>query len=199
MTHFFASMAVTLFSLRLLLFLLLHVLPGGIHPIHNTVSDYAASSERRTRLLAATASWTAAAAWLALGATVLSSTGRPDLALAGWLLGLGALLAVMPFVPTDRSGSTTTGRGRLHLLLAMAWFTIAYSTIGPLGRFLAGPAFAVELLGILNTIAGISLAALVFALLVRPLRRRFFGLSERVFIVTVTLAPLVGAAALATG
>ncbi|MGO4453833.1 DUF998 domain-containing protein [Arthrobacter sp. RAF14] len=198
MTHFFAGIAVALFSLRLLLFLLLHVLPGGIHPIHDTVSDYAASSERRTRLLAATASWTAAAAWLALGAGVLSSTGRPDLALAGWLLGVGTLLAVMPFVPTDRSGSTTTRRGRMHLLLAIAWFTIAYSTIGPLGRLIAGSPVAADLLRHLDTIAAASLAALIVALLARPLRRRFFGLSERVFIVTVTLAPLVAAAALAT-
>ncbi|MDQ0708720.1 hypothetical protein QFZ52_001372 [Arthrobacter woluwensis] len=198
MTHFLAAAATILFALRLLLFLLLHVLPGGIHPVHDTVSDYAASSVRRTRLLAGLASCTAAAAWLSLGAAVLSGAGRADPALGGWLLALGVLLAVMPFVPTDRSGTAITARGRIHLLLAITWFTLAYSTIGPLSRLIAGPPGAVAALGLLNTIAAISLAALVIALLVRPLRRRFFGLCERLFILAVTVAPLVGAWALAT-
>ncbi|WFR85505.1 DUF998 domain-containing protein [Arthrobacter sp. Y-9] len=197
MTHFLATAATVLFALRLLLFLLLHVSPGGIHPVRDTVSDYAASPARSTRLLAGLASWAAAAAWLSLGAAVLSGAGRADLALGGWLLGLGVLLAVMPFVPTDRSGTSVTTRGRIHLLLAIAWFTLAYSTIGPLGRLIGGPPGAVAALDVLNTFAAISLVALVIALLIRPLRRRLFGLCERLFILAVTVAPLVAAWALA--
>lgn len=198
MAHFLAGTAVALFSLRLLLFVLLHALPGGIHPVHDTVSDYAASPAKQTRALASAASWTAALAWLALGAAVLSSTSRSDTALGRWLLGLGVLLAVMPLVPTDRSGTATTTRGRIHLLFAIAWFTIAYATIAPLSRLIASPAGAVAVLNTLDLTAAVSLTALVFTLLIRPLRRRFFGLSERLFIVAVTMAPLVAAGALAT-
>ncbi|MEZ2371426.1 DUF998 domain-containing protein [Arthrobacter sp. RCC_34] len=198
MTHFLAGTAVALFSLRLLLFVLLHVLPGGIHPVHDTVSDYAASPAKRTRAVASAASWTASLAWLSLGFAVMSSTSRSDTTLGGWLLGLGVLLAVMPFVPTDRSGTTTTTRGRIHLLFAIAWFTLAYATITPLSRLIAGPAGAVAVVNALDLIAAISLTALVLALLIRPLRRRFFGLSERLFIVVVTAAPLVAAAVLAS-
>lgn len=197
MTHFFAGTAAALFSLRILLFVLLHVLPGGIHPVHETVSDYAASPAKRTRSLATAASWTASLAWLSLGAAILSSTSRSDTALGGWLLGLGVLLAVMPFVPTDRSGSATTTRGRIHLLFAIAWFTLAYATIAPLSRLITTPACAVAVLNTLDLIAAVSLTALVVTLLIRPLRRRFFGLSERLFIVVVTAAPLVAAWALA--
>lgn len=196
MTHFLASMAGALFALRLLLFLVLHLLPGGIHPVFDPVSDYAASPAKRTRLLASAASWTAALAWLVLGAAVLSRTPRSDMVLGCWLLGLGALLAVMPFVPTDRTGTTMTTRGRIHLLFAIAWFAIAYATIAPLSRLVANPAGAVGVLNALDLIAAVSLTALVLTLLIRPLRRRFFGLSERVFVVAVTVAPLVAAWAL---
>ncbi|MFJ3959155.1 DUF998 domain-containing protein [Arthrobacter sp. NPDC090010] len=195
MSQLFAVVAAALFTLRLVLFLTLHLIPGGIHPARDTVSDYAASNSPLTRRLASIASWSAAGAWLALGAGVLTHSAQKDPALGGWLLLLGVLLSVMPFAPTDRTGTTTTARGRLHLLLAIAWFTLAYATIGPLSRLVAGAA-PTQALDPLNTLAGIALAALVASLILPALRRRTFGISERIFILVVTIAPLLAAVAL---
>lgn len=190
-------LASVLFGCRLLLLIALHVVPGGVHPVRDTVSDYAVADSRTTRTLATVSSWSAAAAWAALGAGVLidESLGESRLGVGGWLLVLGCLLAAMPFVPTDRTGSSTTAGGRVHLLFAVAWFTLGYSTIGPLGRLLVGAPGAV--LGVLDPIAAVALAALVVSLLARPLRPRTFGLAERAFILVVTVAPLIASVGLA--
>ncbi|UGS27209.1 DUF998 domain-containing protein [Microbacterium resistens] len=196
MAHPLLLLATGLFVIRLVLFAMLHLLPGGVHPLRETVSDYAASPSARTRTIAAAASWTAATAWAALGAGVLSDAalGANRLGVGAWLIVLGLVVAAMPFVPTDRSGQPATIRGRIHLLLAIGWFTLAYSTIGPLGRLLSGtPAFVV---GVLDPVAAVSLAALVISMVFPALRARTFGASERVFILVVTFAPLIAAAAL---
>ena len=197
-----ALVAALLLALRLVLFLALHVRPGGIDPVRHTVSDYAASTVPATRRLAAVASWSAAGGWLLLGAAVLTLPGGGHTGLGTWLLVLGAVLALMPAVPTDGPGEPTTARGRLHLLLAIAWFTIAYSTMGPSARLLAevtgSPAPAVlPVLAVLHTVGAVALVCLVVSLVVTPLRTRSFGLSERVFLLAVTLAPLIVATGLA--
>jgi len=190
-------LASALFSCRLLLLFLLHLLPGGVDPMRDPVSDYAVVGARGTRFLATAASWAAAAAWICLGSAVLLHTGPSGTGhgVGAWLLVLGLLLAMMPLVPTDRTGSPATLRGRVHLLFAIAWFTLAYSTIGPLGRLLGNPPS--QVLGLLDIAAGLALAALVVSLVVRPLRSRTFGISERAFILVVTLAPLIASAKLA--
>lgn len=194
-----AAGATALFSLRLVLLGALHAVPGGVHPVRDAVSDYAASPERRTRRLAAAASWSLAAAWLLMGAAVLADAPRLPAAgsIGAWMLVLGGVLAVMPMVPTDLPGERTTLRGRVHLLLAIAWFTLAYSLIRPMARLLgdAPPAGVIRAVG---TVAAVCLAALVLSRLVPALRTRTFGLSERAFIVAVTVAPLLCAIALMT-
>ncbi|MGP9528760.1 DUF998 domain-containing protein [Glutamicibacter sp. AOP5-A2-18] len=189
--------AAVLFSARLCLLFLLHFLPGGVHPVRDPVSDYAVGEARRTRFIAAIASWAAAAAWMALGSAVLlrSAPGHAAQGLGAWLLVLGLLLAVMPLVPTDRAGSPATLRGRVHLLFAIAWFTLAYTTIEPLGQLVGDPQDHV--LGLLDYAAGIALAALVVSLVLPPLRRCTFGIAERAFILVVTLAPLIASVDLA--
>lgn len=191
-------LAVVLFSARLVLLFLLQLLPGGVDPVRDPVSDYAVADAARTRVLATTASWAAAMAWIALGSAVVLHTDLGD-ARAGlgfWLLALGLLLAAMPLVPTDRTGSQVTLRGRVHLLAAVLWFTLAYSTIGPLGRLVRDPAG--QILGVLDVAAGLTLAALVIALVLRPLRNCAFGIVERAFILVVTVAPLVASIDLAS-
>ncbi|GAA1723675.1 DUF998 domain-containing protein [Brachybacterium phenoliresistens] len=195
-----AAGAAALFAIRLVLFAALHLVPGGVHPVRHAVSDYAASPQPRTRRLATAASWSMAGAWVVLGAAVLAdSAGAGGVAPAGlWMLVLGAVLALMPLVPTDLPDAPTTLRGRVHLLMAIAWFTISYSEIGPMRRMLGGSALggAVSALG---AIAAVGLAALIISRLVPALRTRTFGISERVFILAVTLAPLLLAIGLAAG
>lgn len=185
-------LSITLFLTRIVSLIVVHFVPGGVDPVRGTVSDYGASPVRRTRVLAGVASFAGAAAWIALGAAVLldAALGAARLGVAAWLLVLGVVIAVIPFVPTDLTGAAPTARGRLHLLLAVGWFTIAYSTIGPLGRLL-DPSLAGSVLAVANTVAGVALIALVASLVVPALRTRTFGLSERVFVAVVTVAPIV--------
>lgn len=197
-----SALAAVLFAARLGLFATLHLRPGGIHPVRDTVSDYAASTVPATRRLAALSSWCAAAAWAALGAAVLAASvpGAASTGLGVALLGLALVLTVLPAVPTDGPGQEPTVRGRLHLLLAIAWFTLAYSSIGPeqdlLHRLGTGDTV---LLDVLHPVGAIALAALVISMVVPPLRTRAFGLSERAFLLAVTLAPLLVATHLALG
>lgn len=196
-----ALLAAVLFVLRLALLVALHVKPGGIHPVRHAVSDYAASRSAGTRRLAAVASWSAAAAWAALGAAVLTlpAAAGPHTGLGVALLALAAVLALMPAVPTDGPGEEVTGRGRLHLLLAIAWFTLAYSTISPSMDLLDRLGGVPTVLRVLHPLAAVALGCLVASLVIRSLRPRTFGVSERVFILAVTLAPLVVAVQLALG
>ncbi|HXH34175.1 MAG TPA: DUF998 domain-containing protein [Plantibacter sp.] len=203
MSVLFAQVAAVLFVIRLVVFVTLHLRPAGIHPVRDTVSDYAASSSAVTRALSTCSSWAAAAGWAALGLSVLvdPALGAQRVPVGTWLIVLAVVLSVMPWVPTDGPGQRTTLRGRVHLLLAVGWFTIAYATIGPLGRLLGGSGLtgAGGVLSVLDTIAMVALIALVVSLLVRPLRSRTFGLAERVFILVVTLAPLVAGLGIAAG
>ena len=146
--------------------------------------------------MAAVASWAAAAAWVVLGAAILVGVGPVTSTAGVWLIVLGLVVAVMPLVPTDRTGTVTTMRGRLHLLLAIAWFALAYATIGPVSGLLDVGSAARSALGVLKVIAGVSLVALVISMLVRQLRSRTFGISERCFILAVTVSPLIAALAL---
>ncbi|MFX4286797.1 DUF998 domain-containing protein [Janibacter sp. G349] len=191
--------AAALFVCRLGLFALLHLRPGGIDPLRHAVSDYARSTSPATRRLATAASRAAAAAWAVLGLAALTVPAPArSVPLGLWLLALAAVLATMPHVPTDGPGAETTPLGRLHMVLAVAWFTIAYSTIGPTGDLLVRLTGAAPPgLALLDHVAAVALVCLVVSLVVRPLRSRTFGVSERAFILAVTLAPLVSAVALA--
>ncbi|WP_344158891.1 DUF998 domain-containing protein [Kribbella yunnanensis] len=170
-----AAVAATLFLIRLGLFVALHLVRSDYNPIEHAVSDYAVGPTRR---LATTATWVWAAAWATLAAAVDHGTI--------WLLLLAAIFAVLPFLPTDLEGARRTVVGRVHYIAAIAWFAISFTLTS---TFTAQ--YNLVVLTALRWIALVSLAALVVALLVRPLRRRFFGLSERIFIVAINLFYLV--------
>lgn len=173
----------------------------GIHPVRDTVSDYATSTSAVTRRLSTTASWVAAAAWAILGIGILTDAqlGTPRVDAGVWLLVLAGVLALMPAVPTDGPGAKTTTRGRPHMLLAIGRFAVSYATIGPLARLFdaaGSPGFG-STLHVLDVIAAVALAALIVSLVVRPLRTRTFGVSERIFILAVAVAPLIAGLGLA--
>ena len=103
------------------------------------------------------------------------------------MLALAVVFALLPLLPTDVEGSAPTLVGRLHMLAAIAWFTIAYSCMGGFIRFFApsAPGGLMALLVAVSWVAAVGLVALVPALVVRPLRRVAFGISERVFLLAV--------------
>ncbi|MFB6719001.1 DUF998 domain-containing protein [Kribbella sp. NPDC056345] len=175
MTTALAAVAAALFLVRFGLFVALHLVRSEYNPIEHAVSDYAVGSTRR---LSTVATWVWAAAWAALAGAVDRG--------AVWLLILAAIFVVLPFLPTDLEGARRTAIGRIHYLAAIAWFAISFSLTSTFTD-----QFDLVVLNALRWIALVSLAALVVALVVRPLRRRFFGLSERIFIASINLFYLV--------
>ncbi|WP_432542435.1 DUF998 domain-containing protein [Kineococcus sp. SYSU DK002] len=178
-----------LMATRLGLFTALHLVPSGYSPVRHAVSDYAVG---RTRPLSTAMTWVGAAAWAGLAGTVALAlpTWEHRTSTVTWLLVLAALFVVLPHLPTDLEGAPRTRTGTLHLIAAVAWFAISYSLTGTFADALTGTAVGTAL-HLLHLLAAASLTCLVIALVVPHLRRRAFGLSERVFLVTIAVSYLL--------
>lgn len=187
-----AIVAAGLFSVRLVLFIALHLVRSDYNIVEHAVSDYAVG---RTRRLSTASTWVTAAAWAALAIAVRSGPADWDSkgTVSIWLAVLAVVFVVLPFLPTDLEGARQTTIGRIHYVAAIAWFAISYSLTGNFTRYFQQNG----LLEVLHWIALVSLVALVIALLVQPLRRRFFAISERIFILAINLFYLIAAIALA--
>jgi hypothetical protein len=188
-----AIVAAGLFLVRLALFVALHLVRSDYNMREHAVSDYAVGSTRR---LSTASTWVTAAAWAALAGAVRSGpadwSGRGSVSV--WLAVLALVFVALPFLPTDLEGAQRTTVGRLHYVAAIAWFAISFSLTGDFTEYFQRNG----LLEVLRWVALGWLAALVIALVVQPLRRRFFAISERIFILAINLFYLVAAIALAT-
>lgn len=183
---------------RLGLLAALHVAARGrLDPVRDAVSDYANGATRR---LAAVMTWLTVVAWIALAAAVW--IGEPDwsdrVPATVMLVVLAIVFAALPFAPTDEQGERTT-RGRVHMLLAVAWFAVSYSLTGDMSRLaLERWGWLGPIESTLHWIALVGLVALV-ACLVLPRLRRWFGLAERVFIVAISLFYVVASLGILVG
>ncbi|HOB65884.1 DUF998 domain-containing protein [Ottowia sp.] len=191
----FAVLASAAWLIALALLIALHLRPPTRNVVRDPVSDYGVGASRP---LFQMYGWAGNVGVLALSAAAYT---RQAPALPGWLpAGLLALLVCrlgLLVFPTDLEGAPRTSAGRLHMVLAIAQFAIAYTVIDNATPLLAA-AFSAPwpaLLGTLRWVAAASLAALVACLVLRPLRA-FFGLAERVFLVAVALWFLSAALAL---
>lgn len=188
MTTVFATIALTLGVMRLAMFIALHLVPSDYNIVEHAVSDYAVG---RTRVLSSIMTWTTAAFWAALAIAV--TTGFPnwsDLAgITACLLALAVIFIVLPFFPADLEGSKPTTKGRVHLLAAVVWFALGYACMGNFIRLLVPlvPDALGSTLVIASWVALIALVGLVAALLIRPLRRYAFGISERIFLLAASI------------
>ena len=150
----------------------LHVLPTGLSPIRNPVSEYALTKYGR----------------LYRGATI--AAGLTGVA-AAWLLGIRyaatvtvVLLIVFAvarlligFFPMDDPAGSRTPTGRIHNLLAFAAFAAITAA-----AFVAGGAFhdsGEQTLATLSTTAGVIMALGTVGMLVTARSKRGFGLAER--------------------
>lgn len=183
--------AVALGLVRLALFAALHLVPSPYNVIEHAVSDYAVGPTRRLSTLM---TWVTGALWVALAAAVWTGlphwSDRQGITIS--LVVLAVIFVVLPLLPTDLEGEAATTVGRLHLLAAIAWFAISYSCMGNFVRLLDPTAVGAVLTGT-RWIALVSLVVLVASMVVPFLRRRAFGLSERVFIVAVNIFYVVAA------
>lgn len=197
MTTTLAIASVALCALRIALFVALHLVPSPYNAVEHAVSDYAVGP---TRKLSAAMTTVTAASWLTIAGAAYGRldgwTGRTPVVVL--LVVLAAVFVALPFVPTDVEGGPATPIGRLHYVLAIAWFAISYSLTGDFSRWMDdavdGPLASIG--HVLHIVALVSLIALVVALVVPNLRRRCFGIAERVFLVAISVFFLVASIAL---
>ncbi|MGJ7561707.1 DUF998 domain-containing protein [Brevibacterium casei] len=184
----FALLALVLGLARLGVFVALHLVPSDYSIVSHAVSDYAVGPTRR---LSSVMTWLTAGFWALLAGAVI--TGVPDWSDATGmtiaLLVLAGIFVALPFAPTDLEGEKTTLVGRLHYLFAIAWFALSYACMGNFTRLFTaeGPAWLASTLAVIGWIAAISLAVSVLVLVVSRLRPKVFGISERIFILSVSL------------
>lgn len=197
MTAVFAVTAAVLFIARLGIFIALHIMPSDYSIVRHAFSDYAVG---RTRPLTSAMTWVTAAGWATLAVAVITMDDWPGKPAVYWqLIALALVFLVLPFLPTDLEGGPATTVGRLHLLAAIIWFALSYSLTGNFAQLLATPAALGIVLGALHWIALVSLVVLVVSLVLPGLRKRSFGISERVFILAITLFYGIAALGIALG
>lgn len=186
MTAVFAVVALVLGLARLAMFIGLHVHASDYDPVRHAVSNYAVG---RTRPLSSAMTWATGGMWLALAVAV--GLGFPQwsdrIGVVACLAVLALLFAALPLLPTDLEGERPTLVGRLHLLAAIAWFALSYACMGNFARLLQEPPAIGATLVVLSWVTLVSLILLIAALVLKPLRRRLFGLFERAFLVAVNL------------
>ena len=193
-----AGLACLAFLARLAVMVRLHLADTGYHPIQHAVSDYAVGPTRRLAAVAGVLN-AAGAGLLALALVpTFRSWGRHDEIV--WLLAAYAVLAVVVIaVPTDLEGKRRTWTGVLHLLVAIASFTVGYAITSDATAGLTqlpGWAGAGQVLELLRWTTLVGLVGIVVTLVVKPLRA-VFGLVERVFLGSLLLWLAVAAGQLA--
>ncbi len=179
-----AGLALALGIARLIMFIALHLVPSDYNIVQHAVSDYAVGPTHR---LATAVTWTSAVFWAVLAGAVALGPPTPEKNVALWLAALAVIFAALPLLPTDVEGQPATLIGRLHLVAAIAWFSIAYSCMGSIVRLLTplAPRGLVSFLGVTRWVTAAALIALVTALVIRRLRPYAFGISERIFLLAV--------------
>ncbi len=188
MTLILAALAAACGLARLVLFIALHLVKSEYSMVSHAVSDYAVGSTRR---LSSAMTWVTVPFWGLLAAAVV--VGLPDWEDSTFVSIALAVLALiffaLPFVPTDLEGEKLTTIGRLHYLMAIAWFALSYACIGNFVRLFTaeGPAPLAQLLQVISWLALVSLIVSVAVLIIKPLRPKFFGIAERIFILSVNL------------
>ena len=168
--------------LAAILLLRLHLLPTGLNPVRDAVSDYGRTPFHRN-YRAMVVLLGIAAALLALGLRADTDAG----ALLWLWLFAGCRIAIAWFM-TDESTPPVTTQGRIHAVLAAGAFA-AIAFAGANTRWTGEPA-AIDPLG---TLVWITAVITLLAMLIRPVRKRFFGLAERC-LYDATIAWLVTAA-----
>lgn len=161
------------------------------HPLHDAVSLYGAGVS-------------------AAGFRLYVHLGTAGIALFTWLVHLQRNAAVPPVVvfslvvllaarvaiaavPTDAKGEKSSARGRAHLALAVIVFAAGYTALdNATPSFAALPFFAA--LSVLRWVCAGSLVAVVATMLLPG--KRYFGLAERGFLVSMLLWFLVASLSL---
>ena len=164
----------------LLTLIVLHVLPTGLSPLTNPVSQYGITSYRLGYRVQ-TISMGIAAIAAAIGIAELDIGGGRLVVL--FLVIFGAARLAISWFPMDVPGAARTESGRRHGLLALAAFGGATLAALRLGTDLSGSKLWVHAR---EPIAGLGIAMLVCLISIGAARRsdalhQYFGVVERAF------------------
>ena len=171
----------------LVIFVWLHCKKTGYSIISHAVSDYAVGAAKQ--LARVSTVWSGTTVLLFAG---VIATMSQDFSFKWWAVGLLLVTAVarysMLWAPTDLEDATEkTREGRIHMVLAVLHFALTYTVINNLSQYLATQSdwqpYAPWLTLIMQS-ATIGLVVLCLGLIVKPLYRYIFGLSERLFLVS---------------
>jgi hypothetical protein len=184
------AIAITTLSL-----VVLHVVPSGLNPLRDPVSQYGITRFR---------GWYAAAAISAsaagIGAIVVFAGVPGSIATVILLAVFAAARIVIPFVPMDAPDTGATRRGRMHNVLAF----LAFGAVTAAGFVAAGILHDAGHGGAstLSTVFAAVMAVGAIGLLVTRLSHRMrglFGVAERlIYVGFIAWFVLVGVTALAT-
>jgi hypothetical protein len=172
----------------------LHLLPTGLSPMHNAVSQYGITRYRLGyRVQTISIGVAAAAAAVGLAEAV---PGRAP-ALVALLIIFALARLVISWFPMDEPGGVLTNHGRMHGLIAIVTFlaiAIAAQRLGTVAKQVPGWAT----LATVSSVIGWLMVASLVAMMVVGRRRRtdraspsYFGAVERVFYLAI-VAWLVG-------
>jgi hypothetical protein len=164
--------------LALVALVVLHLLPTGLSPIHNAVSQYGITRYRQGyRVLTVGLG----VAGLAAAALVAERYPRPGRAVIVALLVLfGLCRLVISWFPMDRPGTPRTGRGAAHLALAAGAF-LSIALVANRMQRAAGHALGDGYRNALAVAAWLLLLGLLGLLITGRFdpRHRYFGAAER--------------------
>jgi len=153
----------------------LHVLPTGLSPIADPVSQYALTRYSAGYTVSAVS---AAVAGVAAALILGGLSGGAVAAALLWVF--AAARAVIPAVPMDEPGATPTRKGRLHNLLATVAFAAvtaaSFVALGAMG--LAGGSGASNATLATGIVMAIGAVGIVLCRVAVSLRR-VFGVAER--------------------
>ena len=158
----------------------LHILPTGLRPWVDPVSQYGITRYRAGYLIAALAAAVAGIGGVIVLVPLIPLGATPAVV----LLAVFALArAVIPVVPMDAPDAAPTGRGRAHNLLAI----VAFASVTAAAFLAGGPLHDDGLTGLagMTTVCAIVMAVGSVGVLLgfsTPLRR-VFGASERLIYV----------------
>lgn len=187
-----AQAAAVLLAAAIGLLFWLHWAEPTLSPLHDAVSLYgAAASAAVFRAYAHLG--TAGIALFSLQWYLQRPQQLTPVVAASLIVLLVARLAVAA-VPTDAKGQPSSGRGRVHLALAITVFTATYTTIENATPAFASRPFSTPLLALRWLCMG-CLAAVVVTMLLP--RKRLFGLAERGFLLSALSWFLVSSLSLA--
>lgn len=174
--------------------LTLHLLPTGLSPVRNAVSQYGIS-RYRTGYRVQTIAYAVAGVGAAIGIATLPGSSRVPVLLCAVF---AAARAAISWFPMDAPGAAPTGSGGRHRLLATAAFVSVALAAAALSRALDRDHIDATIATLSSALAAVMLAALLAMVVDHRTGGRHFGLVERAFYLAMTGWLVAVAALLAT-